>query len=291
MGFFGSIGHALSTVGGGAARTLHLPGAPSGDTQQASSTGLTAVPRDSGSWWDQNPYGGGGMTGSAPVAAPQAQMQTGGGQYPLASVSGEGFLAPWTTPFQAPSVDQMRQDPAYQFAFDEGRNQIERGAAAKGTLLTGGTLKDLTAWSQGLASQQFDKIYNRAHGEYQDAYNIFKQNQQDQWNKLSGLAQVGQGASQQLGGAAQNYGNQASANMQAGANAQAAATAGSGSVWGSTIGTLGNIGGSLAMRYPWGGTGGGGTSSYSIPGGNQGYGAGVPYSSNAGYQTDQVQMY
>lgn len=210
------------------------------------------APAGGGGWWDSNPYAAGAQ-GSTPVGSPQAQVETGGGQYPLSSVSGEGFMKPWTTAFNAPSQDEMRNDDQYQFALGEGMNQIQRGAAAKGNLLTGGTLKDLTSWSQGLASQQFDKIYGRKQGEYKDAYNIFKQNQNDQWNRLSSLANLGQTSSQQLNQQAGQYGRDAAGNIIGAGDARATATAGSGSAWGGTIGTIGNIaGGVWAGRQPSG---------------------------------------
>ncbi len=198
-------------------------------------------------WFSQNPY-----QASPQPAAPQAQVETGGGQYPLSSVSGEGFMRPWTTAWDAPSQDEMRSDDAYQFALGEGRNQIERSAAARGTLLTGGTLKDLTAWSQGLASQQFDKIYNRRQGEYKDAYNIYKQNQNDQWNRLSSLAGTGQTAANTLGDYGGQFGQMAGNNMMGAANAGAAATARSGAQWGSTLGSLANFGSDIyaSTRQP-----------------------------------------
>lgn len=45
--------------------------------------------------------------------------------------------------------------PGYQFAFDQGLQALDRSAASKGLLLSGGQLKDVTNYGQGMASQQF----------------------------------------------------------------------------------------------------------------------------------------
>ena len=60
---------------------------------------------------------------------------------------------------------------------DQGVNAVTRGLAKNGTLLTGGAMKDLDKYGQGVASQYYGDAYNRALGEYQQAYGIFNNNQ------------------------------------------------------------------------------------------------------------------
>lgn len=60
---------------------------------------------------------------------------------------------------------QLAQTPGYQFALSQGQEAVERSAAAKGGLLSGGTLKDLTAFGQGLASRTYSDEYSRALNE------------------------------------------------------------------------------------------------------------------------------
>ncbi len=55
----------------------------------------------------------------------------------------------------------ISDSPAYQFRFGEGNRAVEQGAAARGSLLTGGTLKDLQDRGQGLASTEFGNQWNR----------------------------------------------------------------------------------------------------------------------------------
>ncbi|MGH9663952.1 MAG: hypothetical protein ACRD9L_05985, partial [Bryobacteraceae bacterium] len=83
-------------------------------------------------------------------------------------------------PAQAPSfnspapfsygVNDFRQDPGYQFALDQGKQAIERSAAAKGGSLSGGALKSLDQYTTGLADQQYNEAYQRAQGTYQQNF-------------------------------------------------------------------------------------------------------------------------
>lgn len=113
-------------------------------------------------------------------------------------------------------------DPSMQFQMDEGRRALEASAAASGNLLSGGLLKDLTDYSQGIASQEYGRAYDRmaddrARG-YQEYLNKFNteraniadryQKVSDKYNRLSGQAGVGQMATGAQAGALQNYGGQ-----------------------------------------------------------------------------------
>lgn len=57
--------------------------------------------------------------------------------------------------------DIMAQDPGYQFRLDEGAKALQRSAAARGTLLTGGTQKALARYGQDYAAGEFGSIFNR----------------------------------------------------------------------------------------------------------------------------------
>jgi hypothetical protein len=64
--------------------------------------------------------------------------------------------------FQMPTTDSIYADPSYKFRFGEGQRALEQGAAAQGTLRTGGTLKDLVNYGQNAASQEYGNIVDRA---------------------------------------------------------------------------------------------------------------------------------
>lgn len=78
-------------------------------------------------------------------------------------------------------------DPSYQFRLGEGLKALDRQAAARGGLISGGALKAAQRYGQDFASQEFGNAYNR----------------------LAGLAGVGQTATNTMGNAAGNYGTNA----------------------------------------------------------------------------------
>lgn len=51
--------------------------------------------------------------------------------------------------------------PGYQFRFGEGQRAVESSGASKGMLMSGGTLKDLTRFGQGIAADDFNDQFNR----------------------------------------------------------------------------------------------------------------------------------
>jgi len=82
-------------------------------------------------------------------------------------------------------------DPSYAWRMQQGQQALERSAAARGQLLSGGHLKDLTNYSQGLASTEYG----------------------NQFNRLMGIASMGENAAGQQAGYSNSYGN-ALANQQ-----------------------------------------------------------------------------
>jgi len=168
--------------------------------------------------------------------------------------SGFGSLmAPWTETFEAPTDVTEQNDPGFQFRLKQGQDALERSAAARGSLLTGGTAKDLTNYAQDYASNEYNNVYNRLLNQYVQRYNIFKQNQNDQYNRLASLAGLGQTTAGQLSSAGQNMANNAgsilmNSGQQIGNDIQNAAfQRGSGyvnsaNIWNNTLGGLGNLG-------------------------------------------------
>jgi hypothetical protein len=54
-----------------------------------------------------------------------------------------------------------KTSPGYDFRFDEGQRAVESSAASKGMLMSGGTLKDLARFGDGLASADYHDSFNR----------------------------------------------------------------------------------------------------------------------------------
>lgn len=99
--------------------------------------------------------------------------------------------------FKAPSIEEIRAMPGYKFALDEGLGAIDSGAAAHGTLLTGGNEKDRMQYGVGLADQFAQQKYQNAYNEYMGAYNIFRNNQNDVFGRFDRMADRGLGAANQ----------------------------------------------------------------------------------------------
>jgi len=90
-------------------------------------------------------------------------------------------------------------NPAYQFQLKQGQQALDRSSAARGMGYSGAQMKGALQFGQGLASQEYDKQYNRASGEFGDYY-----------NRLAGLAQGGQQAAGSMAQAGGQYANNAS---------------------------------------------------------------------------------
>jgi hypothetical protein len=102
------------------------------------------------------------------------------GAAPTATPTG-GFTgtAPTATPygaFSGPNLANIGNDPYYKFRLSQGLKGIERGAAARGTLLTGGLQQRLMGFGQEMASAEGDKIYGRALNDYTTNRDTSQQN-------------------------------------------------------------------------------------------------------------------
>jgi hypothetical protein len=62
---------------------------------------------------------------------------------------------------QTSAFGNFRTDPGYQWQMDQGLRAVDAGAAAKGMLRSGATLKAEQTFGTGLADQSFNQYYNR----------------------------------------------------------------------------------------------------------------------------------
>jgi hypothetical protein len=115
-----------------------------------------------------------------------AQMQSGAFAQPAAFRFGAG---------------DYQADPGYAFRLTEGQRALDRQAAARGGLISGGALRAATRYGQDMGSQEFGNAYNRAL----TGYNADVARSNTGYNRLAGLADVGQTAGTQIGAAGQNY--------------------------------------------------------------------------------------
>lgn len=167
----------------------------------------------------------------------------------LGTMAASQLANPDAMRFTAPTMADVEHDPGYQFRLQQGQKALERSAAARGTLLTGGTLKSLTDFGQGLASQEYQNVYNRRLGESQDTF-----------GRLSSLLNFGYGAQTQENQTGLNYADLLSRTRLAGAgyagqgltdaaNAQAAGRVAGANAYSGVLSGIGNNIQDLATLY------------------------------------------
>lgn len=116
------------------------------------------------------PMGGG--SSQLPYAPAPVAAQSGAAN-PGFITAAPGTVAPYS-PSQGESgfTDQFQQDafgrfttsPDYMFRFNEGQRALDSSAAARGTLMSGRQLQELTNFGQNLASQEYGNYMNRLFG-------------------------------------------------------------------------------------------------------------------------------
>lgn len=139
----------------------------------------------------------------------------------------------------------VANDPAYQFQLQQGMDAVKRAAAAGGTLNSGGTLKALEQYAQGVAGQYENQDYGQA-------LTTFNTNRNNTLQNLGLPIQTGEFGTSNLLSALQNYGNQFSTNtlntaqiqgadLTGSANARAAGTIGQGNAYSSGLSSLSSL--------------------------------------------------
>jgi len=93
------------------------------------------------------------------------------------------------TPF---GMQQFTADPGYGFRLAEGQKALDRQAAARGGLISGGALRAAQRYGQEMGSQEYTNAFNRYQTERQARLNPLQ--------SLAGMAQTSVG---QLGAAGQ----------------------------------------------------------------------------------------
>lgn len=91
-----------------------------------------------------------------------------------------------------------QSDPGYAFRVNQGNQAIEASAAARGSLLSSGTIKALQKYGSDLASQEYDKVYNRAYNRTLDEYEMRNQQAANRFNYGNTLAGYGERAGERL---------------------------------------------------------------------------------------------
>lgn len=187
-GAVGAVGGALGGIGGTLGTVSSVVGAVNGVRSILGGTGSNTAAND--------------ITGATNANnALQAQIYQANSQNLSPFINtGVGALGRLDAS-QQPGFDWnafLAGDPAAQFQIEQGTNVIDRSAAAAGSLDSGGTLKALDRFGQGVAT---DEINNW-------------------WNRNSQLAQFGLSGANALAGVGTNYANAVGQNNLTSAAAQ-----------------------------------------------------------------------
>jgi len=107
-------------------------------------------------------------------------------------------------------MDQFTADPGYGFRLSEGQKALERSAAARGGLISGGALKAATRFGQEMGSQ-----------EYTNAFNRYQTERAARLNPLQSLTGMGQTTANTIGNAGTTMAGNVGEAYMGGANARA----------------------------------------------------------------------
>lgn len=117
------------------------------------------------------------------------------------------------------TMDQaaLQKTPGYQFALRQGLKSTQNSAAARGLGTSGAALKGAASYATGLADNT-----------YQNQFNNAVTNQTNAYNRLIGVAQLGQTSAAQVGDLGNKTASSIGQNTIAGGNAAAAGIVGAG---------------------------------------------------------------
>lgn len=140
------------------------------------------------------------------------------------------------------------QDPGYEFRKSEGQRGVDASAAARGGVLSGGAIRANQRFGQDLASQEFGNAFSRYQSDLGGRY-----------NRLAGVAGVGQQAVGEGNNASQNFVNNQqggvnniSNNIQGGANARASQYVNTANAIGGAANSIGSYFGTKQIMNQYG---------------------------------------
>jgi len=194
----------------GAQRIDAATGQAVGGVQQATQAAQAGAVDASGRAIDA--YGAGTTAANQTLATTLAQQQANLQPYQQVGQQGAKTLAEMTAPggqlLQQFSFDgkDLQNDPGYQFQLQQGQQALERSAAARGAISSGGTLKGMAAFGQGLAGTSFGSAFDRAQ-------KTFTTNREGTLDTLRTLTGIGERATAGSNAALGAYGGQASTNQ------------------------------------------------------------------------------
>lgn len=139
---------------------------------------------------NENTGGGGGQTSGAgqtptpfnfPTFTPPTYSPSTSFQAPSPFVAPPAYQ-PGT--FKAPTLEEAQNQPGYSFGLQQGEAALQNSAAARGTLRTGGTLKDLFNYANNAATQNYGNVY----GQDLSTFNTNEANRAQAYNTNYGVS-------------------------------------------------------------------------------------------------------
>jgi len=156
--------------------------------------------------------------------------------------AGKNALAEYQkmAPYKDFGMAEFQADPGYNFRMAEGMKALERSAAARGLLQSGGTLKGIQQYGQNLASSEYENAFSR--------YLSQREARMDPYRYLTGIGQAA------AAGQAANVGSTGAALAEIAAqrgNVNAAQAAGTAGAIGNAFSSLGQGVGSYYANQPY----------------------------------------
>jgi len=170
-------------------------------TSGGESDSMGSYQQGTGGTFDQSAYD---AARAGLVAPDREKFRMAGGN------AADPMFGKYATAEYTPEMFAKGMDPGYQFRLKEGMQGLERSAAARGGLLSGGTLKGIQRYGQDMASQEYTNAFNRYQAERTGTLNPFQ-----------AMAGQGQSTANTLTNMGMNYANQAGEAYQGAGNARA----------------------------------------------------------------------
>lgn len=174
------------------------------------------------------------------------------------TAAGTGLPGGYLTQTFNPTQSDLEKYPGYQFQLGQGDLALQNANSVGGSALSGSALKSLMSFNQGLAASNYGNYFNQ-----------FQTQQNNIFNRLSGIASLGQNAAGNLGNSGTQLGTGIAQAQAAAAGSQAAGIAGATNSLGSSLTLAGMMQGNQTNPYvtPQGTIAGGGGSTMDAGGG------------------------
>lgn len=172
----------------------------------------------------------------------------------LGRTSANAYSELLNNPFTAPTLEEAKQTPGYQFNLESGTQAINENAAATGNLMSGNTGVALTKYGQGLATTTYQQAYENALRQYMTRLNAAGQGTNIGLTSTGQLGQFGQSAANNLSHLYLTGGEQQASQINNKGAAQAAGYIGSSNAYSNMFNGIANgvVGGvATAMQNPY----------------------------------------